>query len=92
MTHETKKAPGPGAFLFVESDDALLRGRIGAALRRPGCVASSFLRCFFGPLLQLFLQLLLVFLEHLRIGRRAVIGLGEFAPAAAAASAARRWS
>src|SRR5262245_58036884 len=32
-----------------------------------------------GALLQLFLQLLLVLLEHLRIGRRAVIGLGELA-------------
>ena len=37
------------------------------------------LALLFSPLLQLFLQLLLVFLEHLRIGRRTVIGLGEFA-------------
>src|SRR5437868_5746019 len=52
----------------------LLRCRIGAAATR----ALEFLARFFSLLLQFFLQLLLVFLEHLRIGRRTVIGLGEF--------------
>src|SRR4030095_11426148 len=37
------------------------------------------LALLFATLLQLFLQLLLVLLEHLRVGRRAVIGLGELA-------------
>ena len=47
----------------------------GAALVR----ILELLALLFGALLQLFLQLLLGFLEHLRIGRRTVIGLGEFA-------------
>src|SRR3954462_1913466 len=37
------------------------------------------LALFVGLLLKLFLELLLGFLEHLRIGRRTVIGLLEFA-------------
>ena len=48
--------------------------------RRRAGLASSFLRALLGAFLQLFLQLLLGFLEHLRIGRRAVIGLGETPP------------
>ena len=88
----TKKAPDPGAIFVVGLPAAgLLRSRIGR--RGAGRLGGlELLARFFGALLQLFLQLLLGFLEHLRVGRRTVIGLGEFAPAAAAASAARRWS
>ena len=73
----TKKAPDRAPFCFSIDARYFAAGLAGGA---PAAgVASSFLRCFFGALLQLFLQLLLVFLEYLRIGRRAVIGLGEFA-------------
>src|SRR5262249_13368598 len=41
-------------------------------------LALEVLERFLGALLQSLLQLLLLFLEYLRIGRRAVIGLGEF--------------
>ena len=44
---------------------------------RPRLLALQLLARLFGPLLQLVLQLLLLLLEHLRIGRRPVIGLGE---------------
>src|SRR5207253_11270869 len=50
------------------------RGRICGGTTR----SLELLALLLSPLLQLFLQLLLVFLEHLRIGRRTVIGLGEF--------------
>ena len=56
--------------------------RAGGARRRGGLrrlLAFEPLARLLGPLLQLFLQLLLLLLEHLRIGRRAVIGLGEIA-------------
>src|SRR6185436_12444294 len=46
-------------------------------VRRRTTRTLELLALLFGPLLQFFLQLLLVFLEYLRIGRRAVIGLGE---------------
>src|SRR5262249_28511576 len=50
--------------------------------RRPGHGALLILQPlagFVGAALQFFLQLLLLFLEDLRIGRRTVIGLGEIA-------------
>ncbi len=44
----------------------------------PGAAAGlQLLARFFGLLLQFFLQLLLVLLEHLRVRGRTVIGLGE---------------
>src|SRR5882757_10028465 len=55
----------------------LFRGRIGRRRAARLC-GLELLALFLSALLQLFLQLLLVFLELLRIGRRAVIGLGEF--------------
>ena len=91
---QRKRRPDPGAFLLsdiVSRPTSLPDWRAAPRLGRLQLLAG-----FLGALLQLFLQLLLVFLEHLRIGRRAVIGLGEtvagFPPAAAAGSAARRWS
>ena len=60
--------------MFVER-----RGAYFAAGLAPAAPAGlKLLPLLFCPLLQLFLQLLLVFLEHLRIGRRTVKGLGEF--------------
>src|SRR6185369_5714336 len=59
---------------FCRTERLLLRRRIGGG----ATCAFELLARFFSLLLQLFLQLLLVFLEHLRIGRRTVIGLGEF--------------
>src|SRR5258708_33489456 len=58
----------------------LLRGRIGRSGRRGAGrrVGFKLLARFLSAFLQLFLQLLLGFLELLRIGRRTVIGLGEF--------------
>src|SRR5437016_3764410 len=75
---KTKKAPlAPFCWLI---EWRLLRGRIGlragSRLRRLGRL--ELLARLFSPLLQLFLQLLLGGLEFLRVGRRAVIGLGEF--------------
>src|SRR6478752_2253737 len=68
----TKKAPRSGAFCVCRRIRRLLRRRIGSAR------SFELLALLFSLLLQLFLQFLLVFLELLRIGRRAVIGLGEF--------------
>jgi len=50
----------------------------GLAAAPAGLVGLELGTRFGGALLQLFLQLLLGFLKNLRIGRRAVIGLGEF--------------
>ena len=67
------------AFVFGPSErltpdvqpDSLLRRRVGGLLRfQP-------LAGLFGSLLQFFLQLLLLLLEHLRVSRRTVIGLAE---------------
>ena len=80
--NNSKKGARSGAFLFGYVA-ALLRGR--RPRRRLGRL--QLLAGFLCALLQLFLQLLLVFLEHLRIGRRAVIGLGELPPVPAAAAA-----
>ena len=51
----------------------------GLAGALPGFGLLELLALLFSTLLQLFLQLLLVFFEHLRVGRRTIIGLGEFA-------------
>ena len=51
--------------------------RAGAARLR--WLALQLLARLLGPLLELLLELLLLLLEHLGIGRRAVIGLGEVA-------------
>ena len=72
-----KKAPVAGRLLHSEVSE-LFRGRIGRG-RAGGLGRFQLGAGFRGALLQFFLQLLLVFLEHLRIGRRAVIGLGELA-------------
>src|ERR1700722_2739246 len=55
----------------------LLRSRVGRGSAAGWLVRFELLACLFGAFLQLFLQLLLGFLEHLRIGRRPIIGLGE---------------
>ena len=69
-----KKRRAVGAPLsFSNARDELLRlARRGARL-----ALLELLARFFGAALQFFLQLLLLLLEHLRIGGRAVIGLGE---------------
>src|SRR5690349_3302852 len=68
-----KKGAPSGAFCVCRTTRRLLRRRV----RRRTTRTLELLALLFGPLLQFFLQLLLVFLEYLRIGRRAVIGLGE---------------
>src|SRR5229473_7607345 len=74
----TKRRPIRAPFRSsIASCCFLLRSRIGRG-RAGGRVGLELLARFLGALLQLFLQLLLGFLEHLRIGRRAIIGFGEF--------------
>src|ERR1700710_2603372 len=65
VTDGTKKAPEPGAF-FHYNRESLLRRRIGRRRTR-GRVGFELLPGVLGALLQFFLQLLLGFLEHLRI-------------------------
>src|SRR4051794_13991540 len=72
---QQKRHPPRSAFLSFR-ERGLLRRRIGGRAAR-GSVGFELLAGFFRTLLQLFLQLLLGGLELLRIGRRAVIGLGE---------------
>src|ERR1700680_1686644 len=65
-------------------DKTGLRRRVSAcrqsfrlALSRRPLLALELLAGLFGALLQVVLQLLLLFLEHFRVGGRAVIGLAE---------------
>src|ERR1700761_8068768 len=68
------------AFFFSRCEKTffLLGCRIGRASRGLAALF-QLLAGFVGALLQFLLQLLLVLLELLGIGRRAVIGLGEIA-------------
>src|ERR1700733_7721388 len=70
-----KKRPVRAPFDLSLKWRGLLRRRIGSS--GAGLGGLQPLARFVGAFLQLFLQLLLVLLENLRVGRRTVIGLGE---------------
>src|SRR5258708_23635437 len=73
--------PGWTPFSLVNTEPRALlwsRGWSGGSRRRLVGVGLKLLARFLSAFLQLFLQLLLGLFELLRIGRRAVIGLGEF--------------
>ena len=79
-----KARPKAAPLVFPGIRTALFFARAGAApseRRESACpalvLALQLLARLFRLLLQLFLQFALLFFEHLRIGRRPVIGLGE---------------